>query len=353
MISKSVKDYFEYDVITKIVIKQEYEMTFPAVTLCVNRTCNDATCIPNNIIILNCEFNAKTSCLDTFQFNNYNEQVCITFNAKNNSNKSLMNSQTSGESFGMRINIYIPENEYINIAVNDNQVKPGFNQINNLIAVIGTENNFILNKFVDKKLPIPYSTCVSTSDSLLFKEIVDANITYTREYCLTLCACKQFTQTCNCSCPSVYENQMFNQSCYNFNSYCVIDEMLSEDLKKTCYNLCALECESTSFEVTTQSSQYDFITDQDLANIEECSRYPNDCYDNSLVITFYYETLKYTETTQIAKTTIPDIISMVGGTMGLFLGLSLLSFIEVFGFFIHVVFIFIQKLKPKKTLSIS
>ena len=352
MISKSVNDYFEYDVITKIVIKQEYEMTLPAVTLCVEKICNNATCISNSIFILKCEFNANTDCINNFQYNNYNEQTCITFNAKNNSNNSLMKSQTSGLYFGMEIKIYIPGNLYMNIAVNDNQVKPSFSQIANLIAEVQTENYFILNKLVDKKLPSPYSKCENTSDSPLLKEIVESNITYTREYCLTLCGCKNFTRTCDCSCPTVYENQMFNQSCYTTKNDCVINAGLSKDLKSTCYNLCPLECESTNFEVTTQTVEYDFTDDKDI-DIEVCQMYFNKCIDNSLIINFYYETLKYTETTQIAKTTIPDIISMIGGTMGLFLGLSLLSFIEVLGFFIEVLFIFIQKLKPKKTRSIS
>ena len=67
--------------------------------------------------------------------------------------------------------------------------------------------------------------------------------------------------------------------------------------------------------------------------------------NKSFIVIVYYESLKYTETSQVPKTTVPDILSIVGGTLGLFLGLSLLSFIEVFGFLIEAFLISIKKVK--------
>jgi len=59
------------------------------------------------------------------------------------------------------------------------------------------------------------------------------------------------------------------------------------------------------------------------------------------VLSFYvfYEDLKFTQITQIAKTTSTDLVSKVGGTLGLFLGLSLLSFIEIFELLLEILFL--------------
>ena len=71
MITKSVKDFFEYDVITKIEIKRENEMILPAVTLCVNRTCYDENCLDKEIYILDCRYNLNANCSNNFQNYNY------------------------------------------------------------------------------------------------------------------------------------------------------------------------------------------------------------------------------------------------------------------------------------------
>lgn len=44
----------------------------------------------------------------------------------------------------------------------------------------------------------------------------------------------------------------------------------------------------------------------------------------------YYDELKYTKVVQIAKMDIADLFSSFGGNLGLFLGLSICSFMEIF-----------------------
>ena len=60
--------------------------------------------------------------------------------------------------------------------------------------------------------------------------------------------------------------------------------------------------------------------------------------DKIIIFKFFYEELSYLKTSQIPKTTIADLLSLIGGALGCFLGVNLLSFIEVLDFFIELLF---------------
>ncbi len=52
--------------------------------------------------------------------------------------------------------------------------------------------------------------------------------------------------------------------------------------------------------------------------------------DNITKLLLYIEELKFAEINEYPKITEADVVSNIGGTLGLFLGLSLLSFVEIF-----------------------
>ena len=53
-------------------------------------------------------------------------------------------------------------------------------------------------------------------------------------------------------------------------------------------------------------------------------------------ISVFYGDLGYNQFDQSAKTDVIDLVSNIGGTMGLFLGISFLSFIEIFDIFLQI-----------------
>ena len=55
MVTKSINDYLEFDVITKIETVPDEEITYPAIMICVEKKENY-----NDIYILSCEFDMKT-----------------------------------------------------------------------------------------------------------------------------------------------------------------------------------------------------------------------------------------------------------------------------------------------------
>lgn len=59
---------------------------------------------------------------------------------------------------------------------------------------------------------------------------------------------------------------------------------------------------------------------------------------NLLYISVFYSELSYRKFYEVQKVDIIDLISNIGGTLGLFLGMSFLSFVEVIDLFLNVLF---------------
>ena len=60
-----------------------------------------------------------------------------------------------------------------------------------------------------------------------------------------------------------------------------------------------------------------------------------------------YQDKEEVEIRQLLKTKGPELISNIGGTMGLFLGISLLSFIEIIEFIFEIIFEIFHKKSGK------
>jgi hypothetical protein len=70
--------------------------------------------------------------------------------------------------------------------------------------------------------------------------------------------------------------------------------------------------------------------------------------DNYIFFSVYYENLQYTVIDQIEKMDIFDLISNIGGNLGLFIGISFLSFAELIELFVEIICITTSK-KIKNT----
>ena len=58
-------------------------------------------------------------------------------------------------------------------------------------------------------------------------------------------------------------------------------------------------------------------------------------------LNIYYTNLQHIRITQAPKITLIDLISNLGGTIGIFLGFSIFSLIEVMEIFVQIIFILI------------
>ncbi len=93
-----------------------------------------------------------------------------------------------------------------------------------------------------------------------------------------------------------------------------------------CVKECPEECDSISYDLFHSFSKL-----ENYKNIDDL----NDC----VYFTIFYEKLSYTLIDQIPKTNALDLISNIGGNLGLFIGVSFLSFAEIIELFIEIFFI--------------
>ena len=69
--------------------------------------------------------------------------------------------------------------------------------------------------------------------------------------------------------------------------------------------------------------------------------------NNKVYFRIYYEDLKYTWINQQPKIELFGLISNIGGSLSLFVGISFISFLELFEVFTEIFFIYLRK-SPSK-----
>ena len=194
-----------------------------------------------------------------------------------------------------------------------------------------------ISKKVSRTLPAPYSNCQNTKDinTIFSNELKRLNIPYSRTNCMSLCEQKQIIDSIGCY--DMRLPRILNaKPCRSKDEYDKINNFLFDYPK--CYLPCPYECETVTFEASTSYAQYptyNYYVNETLTNL----KYYNTLYKDDNIsygefikgigkVFVYYESLKYTEISSDPAWEIMDLIANVGGTLGLFLGVSLLSFVE-------------------------
>ena len=340
-IFESGADYLAWNVITTVQIVRENKMVFPAISVCFD---NDETTLQDSLI--DCSFNDNSCSHDEFEFvrllsNLGTKKHCYIFNGgKNSSGHIIPLKQTSKTNHFSGLKLSFFENTLVYYSVNDNNVKPTYDEIFSRLKT-GQERFLIIDKLSEKKLDIPYNPCQNNKviKQTLTPEILKSigDYEYRQNNCYSICSMNYLTLACNCT---------FNESINCADSNCLKVEYDAFDYTKQCSHLCPVECDSNHYTVKKQAVSY-LPSGEKLIELREWLKVKNkdsDLSDRKLIskimyMNFFYENLKYTSITQIPKMIFSDLVSNVGGTLGLFLGISLLSFIEVLEFFIEIIFI--------------
>jgi hypothetical protein len=124
-------------------------------------------------------------------------------------------------------------------------------------------------------------------------------------------------------------------------------KFIKED-KTKCMEYCPLECDEIIYEYTLSSADYPTeYAYQILKKDHHFSRYKNLTYEmfkqRSLMVNIYYSKLGYLSVSQVKKVEFMDLLATIGGLLGFFIGMSLLSFIEFFEIAIDILLILFAK----------
>jgi len=178
-----------------------------------------------------------------------------------------------------------------------------------------------IKKTVINKLGKPFNDCVddlSSVDTSVSREITGMGSDYRRSLCYRLCLLHFMERTCNCSLP----NQLGLNGKDTCSPECLRPIVYSFDYDSNCLG-CPVECDSVGYDLEKTPEKF-FLEDidEDVAmevykriNKSESS-YQGTILDKIAMLDVYFESLSYVEISEMAKTTFPNLIANLGGTIG-------------------------------------
>jgi len=360
----SVLNYLKYHTVINNQIINEPQAQFPAISICAKPSFNSTYYLNQtfSFSIFNNVFQNNVS----QYFEEYNDNIlnkCFRYNSGN----SIQNSTISGYKFGLKLGIKldIPDGyDFTEVVVFiHNQSLPPIDALssNGYFLMPGSLNFFELDRVFYKKLAAPYSNCLKNVNSFqLNKTLIDFlhrvnKRAYTQNDCLYHCSRLFVLEKSQCGCNSSLND--FSKNCIRL-SYMLetetqkcVSEYLRNFRKKDhyekCSQYCPLECDSMNYLINkyteqlpisgsvSKKTQIDYYL-ADFNSYEEIKKH-------YLEIFIYYNDLKYTLISEEPKTETFNFASNIGGILGLFLGISFLSFIEIFEFLFEIIFILFKK----------
>ena len=119
------------------------------------------------------------------------------------------------------------------------------------------------------------------------------------------------------------------------------------DVESICGDQCPLECSSSRYDSFVNTAEYpapiyaNSLMQNPLIQAKYASKLSELTYDslkrNMIGISVYYGDLGYDQFDEMEAMSVLDTVSNIGGTLGLFLGTSFLSFAEIIDVIIQII----------------
>ena len=324
-------------------------------------------------ILISCYYNShKCSAEDFGYFYDPWRGNCYTFNSGLNGSDVKKVGCANGPFSGLILELFLGNvdnetyyefNDGVRISIHNQSFAP-FTIGLELKAPTNAETDFIVNRNFIIKLPSPHGNCVDVISKQFESNLVDYILndfgySYTQKYCFSLCQQLEIINKCGCSDlrrPGFKNNSNYCRDTTQVT--CIGDVIGSFNFNQTakCNKLCPFECESIVYTTSSNRAFYPnkYYSEQVLAKYTQYVR-PNINLNPQSVakVNVYYESMKYAVTTDSISITSDDLLSNFGGTLGLYLGISFLSLIEIVEFGFNFFVPFIKYLKSKKQIKIE
>ncbi|KAI8785652.1 degenerin unc-8 [Biomphalaria glabrata] len=198
------------------------------------------------------------------------------------------------------------------------------------------------------RLGDPYNECTQPEDTIASK------YSYTRNLCQKKCLLLKIIQTCKCyyqeyqSLNSILNVSSTTKSCKTAEqNKCranVTAKFNDEENSCNCYNPCSESVyeQSISYRQWPNKAMAKYLIGQVCQNKTAlCSLLWNKSMEelqyNFLKLNIYFQDLNYEERTEQPNYEFTSLLADIGGTIGLWIGLSILSFCEVFDLLMRLV----------------
>ena len=201
--------------------------------------------------------------------------------------------------------------------------------------------------------PFGYSDCTVTDDNKLLKSLSDPsifdyvcaeNVKYTRESCINICYQQLLAKQCDCI--DFWPNVTIAGYDYCFDTKAECSEtfyytvFITEDfVTKHCLDHCPAECvrrtitNQLAFQRYPKASyvEHTLKTNQMLINkYANQSDFEYNLARNVIRVNIRYDSLAYKETEEESRMSWKSLLGELGGDLHILLGMSLISFIDIF-----------------------
>ncbi|XP_055887095.1 amiloride-sensitive sodium channel subunit alpha-like isoform X2 [Biomphalaria glabrata] len=259
-------------------------------------------------------------------------------------------SRKSGPDGGLELTLFLETDEYIPGITNGRGIQVVIHQPGTVpfpkdegIAVAAGSQTFIGLRVVKvTRLGEPYSPCTSTDNF-----VTKYSKTYTRNTCQKICQEMSVRDKCHCYDESelelydVIENPTGLKPCRNMSQLMCVSKVVFQydgtDSSCECNN----PCSETVYAKSIASRQWPSPSYADLLIQAICQEKPNSTcsvlknkdnlnkLEDFIKLNIYFEDLNYEELSEQEDYTTTQLLSDIGGTIGLWIGLSVLSLFEL------------------------
>jgi hypothetical protein len=224
----------------------------------------------------------------------------------------------------------------------------------------GLSTELRIKRIFKERLSYPYNDCIDNNDGSLIKlndplinYIKIATNSYRQKDCFNLCQSQYIIKRCNLSLSIGF---IWEIDWRKDNFECAKKQygyFLEQNLIELCSS-CPLECNSIEYDIETTTSKFPSLSYalELMNNPKIKSNYPigynitlEDLRESMIQFSVFYTDFHYTYITQIPKFQLENLVSNFGGLLGLFLGMSFLSFGELIEIFVEVLIILCEKRK--------
>ncbi|CAO4381100.1 unnamed protein product [Caenorhabditis nigoni] len=172
-------------------------------------------------------------------------------------------------------------------------------------------------------------------------------LSYSASACRALCIAEHFNKTCGCA-PFTYNVDGKHRICAPYESITCMDKHMirkvngSEYLELPDCEECHMECQSTSY--TSYNSYGDGFNQGSLLWLKKFSNKTETHIKNNLaIINIFFAEMYYTSYSQVQATSFTQVLSDIGGNMGMFLGMSVITITELSLFFSKIFWIIVSR----------
>lgn len=302
-------DFFSYAVIANVNMVFEKKPAFPKITFC--------NIISSGFYIYSSLFAATEHNSNIVNINN----DCVAFNPDYNAPKTV---HEQGYRFGLRINFVLFNWDPLKrpTLYIDNQSISEIDPVKGIKLSTGLTTSIALSREYTSRLGEPYSQCQHHLSLKTRGQNETTSFPYHKKNCLRLCRYKEIALRCNRSAEftnfasDYYVNivsflRSFETLKVNCPGYMAIETEVDRISYELCESQCLAECDSMVY----------------LKNINYRKR--SNFYQYEGGVDIYFNELIYKVTTQIEKTNRIDFFAIMSGLFSLFLGITLLTLVEL------------------------